>query len=439
MTPSRIFSAGRILAILLIGSVTGSIIPTHSSAPLSSALADTWVPSISYSELKSGPGGPTPTQSNFCLLAEARSVNVGAEGGATKALVQSAGSSSFQYLSPGTYTLSAGCYVHQVGDWVAGGGQIPKTRIMYMKKVEEGTKKSSTPKDHFYTTSSQERDNVLKSEPEARDEGVCCFVYSSKVEGTVPLYRLHNSRLDDHFYTTSLSERNRAASTLGYKDEGVCCYVKNSSPQLIVPLYRMIHKRNGDHFYTTSASERTNAFNKYDYKDEGVCCYVYSSQVAGTIPLFRLWSSRIANHLYTTSARERDKATSGIYKSEGTCCYVTSTQAEGTIPLYRLYKKSNGDHFYTTGVSERDNAVRNLGYVLEGTCCFVPAAAPPPSGSLVPMYRSIHKSNGDHFYTTSEREWRQAMHESGYLGEGICCEVYTKQEPGTTPLYRLYR
>ena len=70
-----------------------------------------------------------------------------------------------------------------------------------------------------------------------------------------------------------------------------------------------------------------------------------------------------------------------------------------------------GDHFYTTSQPEHDNAVRSLGYVADGTACFV---LPPVLADRSPLFRLFNQNSGDHFYTTSSGERDNAVAQAGY-------------------------
>jgi hypothetical protein len=98
----------------------------------------------------------------------------------------------------------------------------------------------------------------------------------------------------------------------------------------------------------------------------------------------------IGDHFYTSSATERDNAIATIgYISEGTACYVFNSQTQGTVPLYRLLNPNNGDHFYTSSATERDNAIATIGYISEGTACYVFNSQ---TQGTVPLYRLLKVS-----------------------------------------------
>ena len=117
--------------------------------------------------------------------------------------------------------------------------------------------------DHFYTTNWGELGRGKAGWNYEKTEG---RIYSSRVSGTVPLYRWWNGK--DHFYTgQSLSFRNH-----GYTSGGVAGYCfPGDLGSRTIPLYRWYHGgRCNNHFYTTSYTEGRRS----GYKYEGVVCYV---------------------------------------------------------------------------------------------------------------------------------------------------------------------
>ena len=63
------------------------------------------------------------------------------------------------------------------------------------------------------------------------------------------------------------------------------------------------------------------------------------------------------------------------------------------------------DHFYTVNPAEVSSAIRQDGYHLEGTACFVydPGLNQP---GTTPLFRLFNPNSGDHFYTTNPAEVR---------------------------------
>jgi hypothetical protein len=290
--------------------------------------------------------------------------------------------------------------------------------------------------DHFYTTSTTERNNAIETYGYA-DEGIACYVYRTPApagaDDPVPFYRLYARWDGDHFYTTSQAEADQAVQG-GYSSEGIACPIHNAPGANRVPFYRLYASWNGDHFYTTSAGERDHAITG-GYSSEGIAGYVYPAAGAGLRALYRCYARWNGDHFYTTSQAERDSAVAGGYTNEGIACYVpVDLAATARLPLYRLYAPWSGDHFYTTNATERGSAIQG-GYIGEGIACYVPSGA--VAGST-PLYRLYAPWNGDHFYTTGPGE-RDSAVAGGYTYEGVACQVFAAAQPQTSPFFRLYR
>ena len=294
--------------------------------------------------------------------------------------------------------------------------------------------------DHFYTTSTTERDNTVANDG-YHYEGIASYVYDVQQAGTAAFYRLFSPGSGDHFYTTSTIERDNAVTNDGYNSEGVACYVYDSppsGPNGSAAFWRLFSPGSGDHFYTTSTTERDNAVTKDGYRYEGIASYGYETEQTGTTAFYRLFSPGSGDHFYTTSTTERDNAvTNDGYNSEGVACYVYDSPPSGpngSAAFWRLFSPGSGDHFYTTSTTERDNAVANDGYHSEGVACYVYGTQP---SDPTPLYRFFNDSDGDHFYTTSPTEGINAVANNGYHVENIACYVYGTMQAGSTPFYRL--
>jgi len=109
-------------------------------------------------------------------------------------------------------------------------------------------------------------------------EGVAAWVLPSAVPGTVELKWLnHDNRPYDNFMTTNVDEANNAVAKYGYKIyAGNCgCYVATTQLPGTVPLFRLVKET---HFYTTDAAERDRAISD-GYTSEGIAAYVWTGEV----------------------------------------------------------------------------------------------------------------------------------------------------------------
>jgi hypothetical protein len=287
--------------------------------------------------------------------------------------------------------------------------------------------------DHFYTTSTTERDSISAIAYDV--EGIAGFVFAGPDAGPIPLLRAWNVNNGDHFYTADVAEYDNAVNSLEYRAEGATGYIYSSQAQGAVPLFRLFSPATGDHFYTRDANEAQNAVSAFGYREEGIAGYVRPDAVDGAGPWYRAYNLLNGDHFYTMDANEHANAVANFgYVDEGITCYLQNSGAVIRVPLYRCWSNEAADHFYTTSLAERDNAVNNLTYRAEGIACYVLTSA---IAGAVPFYRLFSAETGDHFYTRDANEAQNAINNLGYISEGIACYIYGDQQPETIPLYRL--
>jgi hypothetical protein len=129
-----------------------------------------------------------------------------------------------------------------------------------------------------------------------------------------PLYRGVSG--GNHIYSTNAGD----VSANGAGSEGVAGYVASSQIEGTVPLYRLSNSK-GDNVLTTDANLKS-TLQGQGYQDNGVVGYVASTQIAGTQPLYQLSSADGASHFYTTNATERAGVLSRGWKDQGTSGFV---------------------------------------------------------------------------------------------------------------------
>lgn len=81
---------------------------------------------------------------------------------------------------------------------------------------------------HFYTASAAERDNVVKTLGSIyRLEGLAYFVSPTSGTGTATVYRFYNMKAGTHFFTASSAERDNVIRTLSsiYRYEGPAFFI----------------------------------------------------------------------------------------------------------------------------------------------------------------------------------------------------------------------
>ncbi|CTQ67442.1 hypothetical protein [Roseibium alexandrii] len=119
---------------------------------------------------------------------------------------------------------------------------------------------------HFYTTSVEERDDIVANLPHLLLEGP---VFITEGLGTA-LHRFYNTLTDAHFFTTAEEEKAYVeASFPQFAYEGVAMYVytdaTGSSDQGV---FRLYNEQTGKHLFTASQAEADNVQNVLGWKLE---------------------------------------------------------------------------------------------------------------------------------------------------------------------------
>ncbi|KAJ7260194.1 hypothetical protein C8J57DRAFT_1338404 [Mycena rebaudengoi] len=104
------------------------------------------------------------------------------------------------------------------------------------------------------------------------------------------------------------------------------------------------------------------------------------------------------------------------------------------VPFLRAFKPATGDHFETTSTTEWENNIQLEGYQALSS---IGRIFTTQEAGTVPFYRLFEGGARHHFYTPSVEERDQAARD-GYIEEGIAGYVYTDSTCGARPLYRLF-
>jgi hypothetical protein len=123
------------------------------------------------------------------------------------------------------------------------------------------------------------------------------------------------------------------------------------------------------------------------------------------------------------------------------------------VPLQRLFNGNKIDHYYTTNPAEMQSA-RATGYTGDDFVeCYV-LRSPQPGALCLPLYRLMYQYlKNDHYFTGDDAEIKRLTTRrvprtpadaiisafDVWTNEGLACYVYLTQQPGTVPLYQLYR
>ena len=119
--------------------------------------------------------------------------------------------------------------------------------------------------EHFYTSSKEEKEMLLKAGWTDEGDG-----FLAPVESKTPIYRLYNPNVGDHHYTSSTEERDMLVKA-GWKDEGIGWYADDAEG---MPMYRLYNPNavTGTHHYTSSEEEQKHLIS-LGWKDEGIGFY----------------------------------------------------------------------------------------------------------------------------------------------------------------------
>ncbi len=125
-----------------------------------------------------------------------------------------------------------------------------------------------------------------------------------------------------------------------------------------------IHRAHGPlgHDYGPDAAEligRGGTIEATDY------FHLYGAATAGFRPLFRCTKASGKRFLTTSTDCE------GTGAPESTLGFIAASAVCGATPLYRTLNAAGAAHFYTVSAPERDNAVHNLGFLDEGIAGYV--------------------------------------------------------------------
>ncbi|MFR0591628.1 InlB B-repeat-containing protein [Bifidobacterium thermophilum] len=136
---------------------------------------------------------------------------------------------------------------------------------------------------------------------------------------TVVMFRLYNRFTGEHFYTSSSVERDSLVK-VGWRSEGTGWVAPVSG----APVYRLYnpYAPGGDHHYTMSTRER-DALVKAGWRAEGIGWYS-----GGSVKVLREYNpyARTGTHNYTTDAKEDTALVKAGWRAEGTGWYAVKAK-----------------------------------------------------------------------------------------------------------------
>lgn len=261
-------------------------------------------------------------------------------------------------------------------------------------------------KRRFYTTSASERDAVYKLN--YQPIGVAFHTRKTNDPLSAPVYRLYSLTEGWHFWTTSTSEKDSLVRSGKWRDEGIGFHMDPSYSNTGDPVRRLYGE--GRHILTSSGAT-IGSLKKRDYKDEGVIFTSVSTNVQPTIPpagkqnIYRFYLKD--SHFWTADIMERNSLINNGVSYEGVS-WATSTT--GGIPAYRLYSPVSGKHFWTTDSSEKKGLIASGKWNDEGIGWGTNTVG-------TPTYRVYDTRKGSHLWTISATE-RDNLKRSNWSDEG---------------------
>jgi hypothetical protein len=130
-------------------------------------------------------------------------------------------------------------------------------------------------------------------------------------KGNTDVYRLYNPNNGQHMYTTSTSERDGMVKA-GWQSEGVGWTAADTGEVV----YRLYNPNTGDHMFTVSYDEAKGLVDA-GWTYEGAN---FASARSGK-EVYRLYNSSTGQHIFTASMDERDGLVDAGWKNEGTAFY----------------------------------------------------------------------------------------------------------------------
>jgi hypothetical protein len=126
------------------------------------------------------------------------------------------------------------------------------------------------------------------------------------------VYRFVESETQGELYTTSTTERDSLIKNEPNYELKEVSFLSAPEPESpadldgITPVYRFISSDTGAYLYTSSEDELAVMDKNFDYSFGGIAFYGYEMQEAGTVPVYGVYNSKLDANFYTASMEERD-------------------------------------------------------------------------------------------------------------------------------------
>lgn len=144
----------------------------------------------------------------------------------------------------------------------------------------------------------------------------------------------------DNFYTTD--PKGEHALQHGYQFLGVACYVFSTQVKDTIPVYRSFKPRSGDHYYTTSRDEFDNSVHLWGYTAEHIAWFMFGERQSRSTVLTRYFNEGTGDHVYCTDANTSKVADFVAYRAQVVAGYVLDDSKytlddTRVVPLYWWY------------------------------------------------------------------------------------------------------
>jgi hypothetical protein len=165
--------------------------------------------------------------------------------------------------------------------------------------------------------------------------------HSPRTSSVAPDFRVQLSMVyTDNFYTTD--PKGEHALQQGYQFLGIACYVFSTQVNGTIPVYRSFIPRSGDHFYTTSRDEFDNFVHLWGYTAEHIAWFMFGERQSRSTVLTRYFNEGTGDHVYCTDANTSKVADFVAYRTQAVAGYVLDDSKytlddTRVVPLYWWY------------------------------------------------------------------------------------------------------
>jgi len=136
---------------------------------------------------------------------------------------------------------------------------------------------------NFFTTSTDERDELLNTDPNFDFLGASFIGADPANEASQPVFGLLNESTGEYFYTLSADERDGLLNN-DFSDRGTAFSAFESAEEGRVPIYQFQNTATDIDIFTASEAQRQSFANNENFSDEGIAFYGLPVAGAGDTP-----------------------------------------------------------------------------------------------------------------------------------------------------------